>query len=62
MSNRNKNKNNSRLKNQEKQKSVEYQDYDLAQSFSKVHQYSQHTRKNSITEVSQVNKYQLACL
>lgn len=45
MSNRNKNKNNSRLKNQEKQKSVEYQDYDLAQSFSKVHQYSQHTRK-----------------
>lgn len=50
MRNRNKNKNNSRLKNQEKQKSVEYQDYDLAQSFSKVHQYSQHTRKNSIID------------
>lgn len=46
MSNRNKNKNNSRFKNQEKQKSVEYQDYDLARSFSKVRQYSRHTRKN----------------
>lgn len=46
MSNRNKNKNNSRFKNQEQQKSVEYQDYDLARSFSKVRQYSRHTRKN----------------
>lgn len=46
MSNRNKNKNNSRFKNQEQKKSVEYQDYDLARSFSKVRQYSRHTRKN----------------
>lgn len=46
MSNRNKNKNNSRFKNQEQQKSVEYQDYDLTRSFSKVRQYSRHTRKN----------------
>ena len=45
MSNRNKNKNNSRFKNQEQKKSVEYQDYDLARSFSKVRQYSRHTRK-----------------
>lgn len=46
MSNRNKNKNNSRFKNQEQKKSVEYQDYDLARSFSKVRQYSRHARKN----------------
>lgn len=46
MSNRNKNKNNSRFKNQEQKKSVEYQDYDLDRSFSKVRQYSRHTRKN----------------
>ena len=46
MSNRNKNKNNSRFKNQEQKKSVEYQDYDLARSFSKVRQYSRYTRKN----------------
>ena len=46
MSNRNKNKNNSRFRNQEQKKSVEYQDYDLARSFSKVRQYSRHTRKN----------------
>lgn len=50
MSDRNKNKNNSRFKNQEKQKSVEYQDYDLAQSFSKVRQYSRHTRKNLVID------------
>ena len=58
MSNRNKNKNNSRFKNQEKQKSVEYQDYDLAQSFSKVRQYSRHTRKNLVIDGTCSNEEQ----
>lgn len=50
MNNRNKNKNSSKLKNQEKHKSVDYQDYDLNRSFSKVRQYSRHTRKNLVID------------
>ncbi len=50
MSKKQKKKDSGRLKNRETQKSLDHQEYNLDQSFSKLRQYSRHAKNNSVVE------------